>query len=556
MPRIEIDGKSIDVPPNVNLIEAAKAAGVELPHYCYHPGLSIAGSCRMCQVEVEENGRNAIVIGCATTVAEGMRICTTAERVQKQRQMVLEFLLQNHPLDCPICDDAGECDLQNYYMKHGCHDSRVALADKYHKHKVIDLGPTVILDSERCVLCSRCVRFLQEITGTGELGIFGQGMTSELLTIPSVRLDNPYSGCVVDLCPVGALTDKDFRFKRRVWYLKKVPSVCQACSRGCSIEIHYDLRHPYKASARRIQRLKPRYNRSVNEWWICNRGRYSYHSVDAPDRLTIAQTRATNGDGAPNIKRVLQEAARSIKTAKEKHGTKSIAILGSASSSNEDLYLLHRLFAQHLGVHHFDVSLKSEPSGEEDEILRKADLVPNRRGAFEIGVRPVASGKFSGDDIVRAAMASEIHVLIVVRHDLSLALQAEYFNRLGNLDYLLFLGEHESPMTGIARAVIPIAAWAERDGSYTNFQGRVQRTTQAVPPLGQALPEWEVWRLLGAEVGLTIKAKTAEEVFAELTKNVAAFRGLTWEGLAPSGRMLSGVPEPPYRKVRTSKPLE
>ncbi len=556
MSRIEIDGKSVDVPPNINLIEAARAAGIEIPHYCYHPGLSVAGSCRMCQLEVEQNGRKALVIGCATTAAEGMKISTTAERVLKQRQMVLEFLLQNHPLDCPICDDAGECELQNYYMKYGLHDSRVELAEKYRKHKVIDLGPTVVLDSERCVLCSRCVRFLQEITGTGELGIFGQGMDSELLTIPSVRLDNPYSGCVVDLCPVGALTDKDFRFKRRVWYLKKVPSVCQACSRGCNIEIYYDIRHPYKGPGRRIQRLKPRYNHFVNEWWICDRGRYSYHAVDAPDRLTTVQTRSSNGDSAPNIKRVLQEAARAIKNAKEKHGTKSIAVLGSANSSNEDLYVLHRLFTQHLGVHHFDVSLKSEPSGEEDEILRKADLAPNRRGALEIGLRPAASGKFSGDNIIRAALAHEIYVLIVVRHDLSLVLRPEDFNRLGNLDHLLYLGEHESPMVGIAHGVIPIAAWAERDGSYTNFQGRVQRTTQAFPPLGQARPEWEVWRLLGAEVGLTIKAKTAEEVFAELTKNVAAFRGLTWESLIPSGRMLAGVPEPPYRKVRTARPLE
>jgi NADH-quinone oxidoreductase subunit G len=152
MPRIEIDGKSVDVPPHVNLIEAAKAAGIEIPHYCFHPGLSIAGSCRMCQVEVEQAGRKSLVIGCSTTVAEGMKVSTTAERVLKQRQMVLELLLQNHPLDCPICDDAGECELQNYYMKHGRHDSRVALAEKYHKHKVIDLGPTVVLDSERCVL--------------------------------------------------------------------------------------------------------------------------------------------------------------------------------------------------------------------------------------------------------------------------------------------------------------------------------------------------------------------------------------------------------------------
>jgi NADH-quinone oxidoreductase subunit G len=556
MPQIEINGKSVDVPANINIIEAAKTLGIEIPHYCFHEGLHVVGSCRMCQVEVEQHGRRSLVIGCSTTVADGMKVFTDTEPVRKQRQMVLEFLLQHHPLDCPICDDAGECDLQNYYMEHGLHDSRIELSEKLHKHKAFDAGPTIVLDSERCVLCSRCVRFLLEITGTGELAIFGQGETSELMTIPAVKLDNPYAGCVVDLCPVGALTDKDFRFKRRVWYLKSAPSICMECSRGCNIEIDYDTHRPYKAPSRRIQRLKPRYNKSVNEWWMCDRGRYSYHPVDAADRLTSVQARASNGDSAPNIRRVLQEVARAIKTAKEKHGTKSIAVIASAKSSNEDLYLLHRLFVQHLGLHHVDVALKSEPIGPEDEILRKSDLTPNRRGAFEIGFRPATSGKLSGDDILKTALAKEIQVLIVVRHDLGLALPQEHLARLGNLNYVLYLAEHGNATTGIAHGVIPLATWAERDGSYTNFQGRVQRTTQAFPPLGAALPEWEIWRLLGAEVGLTIRAKNAEEVFADLAKNVTAFRGLTWDSLVPSGRMLAGVPEPAYRKVQTSRPLE
>ncbi|MFH1009706.1 MAG: molybdopterin-dependent oxidoreductase [bacterium] len=381
-------------------------------------------------------------------------------------------------------------------------------------------------------------------------------MTSELMTIPAAPLDNPYAGCVVDLCPVGALTDKDFRFRRRVWYLKRVPSLCMECSRGCNIEIHYDTERPYKAPSRRIQRLKPRQNRLVNEWWICDRGRYSYHAVDLPDRLTTAQIRASNGDRAPSIQRVLQEVARAIKTAKEKYGTKSIAVIGSTKSSNEDLYLLSRLFAQHLGMQHLGVSLKSEPVGQEDDVLRKSDLTPSRRGAFEIGFRPPTGGKLSGDDILKVALARDIHILVVVRHDLSLALPSEHFSRLGNLDYLLFLGEHGNATAGIAHGVIPIAAWAEREGTYTNFQGRVQRTTRAFPPLGDALPEWEIWKFLGTEVGLTIKAKTAEEVFSDLVKNVSAFRGLSWDGLAPSGKMLVGAPEPPYRKVQTSRPLE
>lgn len=559
MPRlvkIEVNGIPLEVSDDINLIQAAELTGVSIPHYCYHPGLTAGGTCRMCQVEVEQHGRKSLVIGCATMAADGMKIFTNSEPVKKQQRLVLELLLQNHPLDCPICDDAGECKLQNYYMEYGLHDSRIELEEKHHKHKILDIGPTVVLDSERCVLCARCVRFCREIVGTGELGIFGQGMTSEMMIIPGKPLDNPYSGCVVDLCPVGALTDKDFRFKRRVWYLKKVPSICQGCSRGCNIEIHYETHRSYKAADRRIQRLKPRYNERVNEWWMCDQGRYGYHKVDAPNRLLYAQTRTSNGKGSPDTKRVLQEAARAIKAAKEKHGTKSIAVIGSPKSSNEDIYLLQRLFSKHLGVNHLDVSLKFEPTGEEDDILRKADLSPNRRGAFELGIRSTAKGWLSGDDILKNALAGEIRVLIVVRHNLRLGLSEASLQRLGNLDYLLFLGEHDSPMVSIAHGVIPIAAWAERDGTYTNFQGRVQQTQQAFSPLGQTLPEWQIWKLLASEMGLTIKAKTTSDVFADLSRNVAAFGKLSWGELAPSGAMLAGVPKPPYRKVQTSNPLE
>ncbi len=256
MPWLEIDGKPVDVPAGMNLIEAARLLNVEIPHYCYHAGLTVVGSCRMCQVEVEIGGRKSVAIACNTKAADGMKIITKSETVQKLRRSVLEFYLQHHPLDCPICDDAGECDLQNYYMEHGLHDSRMPLLEKKHKHKVMDVGPTVVLDSERCVLCSRCVRFCREITGTDELGIFGVGRGSELLNTPGKRLENDYSGCVVDLCPVGALTDKDFRFKRRVWYMKRTASVCMGCSRGCNIFVDWEIDRRYKDPERRIQRLK------------------------------------------------------------------------------------------------------------------------------------------------------------------------------------------------------------------------------------------------------------------------------------------------------------
>lgn len=556
MPKIEIDNKPVDAPAGATLIQAAGLLNAEIPHYCYHPGLTVVGSCRLCQVELEYNGRTSVVLGCNTQAADGMRITTTSAAVHKLRSGVLEFYLQHHPLDCPICDDAGECDLQNYYMRYGLHDSVVALAEKRHKHKVHDVGPTVVLDSERCVLCSRCVRFCREIAGTDELGIFGQGGNAELMNAPGKLLENEYAGNVVDLCPVGALTDKDFRFKRRVWYLQRTPSVCTGCSRGCNLLIDWNLDRAYKDPQRRIQRLKPRYNRMVNEWWICDRGRYSYHAVDAPDRLVAPLSKAESGDTAPTVEQVLARAAAKIKAALAKHGPKSVAVLASAQSSNEDLFVLKTLFAGALKVQMLDVNLSHEAKGKEDAILMKADLAPNRRGALEIGVGPWGGDGQTGDEILESALDGDYEMLIVVQHDLTATLSPKQLARLAqHCDYILYLGTHANGMTAVADDTLPLAMWAEREASYTNFQGRVQKTQTPFPPRGLAVCEWEIWQALAAPLGVALHYKSAADVFDAIGSTVASFKGLTWEGLGTGGRMLAGVPEPAYKKVQTAQPL-
>ena len=269
MPKLTIDGREVTVPDGTTVIQAAEKLGIFVPRYCYHPGLSIAGNCRICLVEVEKIPK--LQIACNTPVSEGMVVHTKSDKAEDGRRAVLEFLLANHPLDCPVCDQSGECDLQNFYMNFGLYDPRFR-EHKVKKKKAVELGPHVMLDQERCILCSRCVRFTDEITKTGEFGIFNRGDRAELGLYPGKVLDNPYSANVVDICPVGALTERDFRFKVRVWYLSSAPTVCNGCSQGCNIDVHFVLDRPHLNDGARVVRIKPRYNPDVNQVVDVRRG--------------------------------------------------------------------------------------------------------------------------------------------------------------------------------------------------------------------------------------------------------------------------------------------
>lgn len=526
MPVITIDGNQIEVATGTTIIQAAEKLGIYIPRYCYHPGLSIAGSCRMCMVEVEKQSK--LQISCHITAAEGMVVRTTNERVKQARQAILEFLLIGHPLDCPVCDQSGECDLQNFYMDYGQYDSRF-LENKPKKKKATPIGPTIILDQERCILCSRCTRFTDEITHTHELGLFERGDRSVIDLAPGKVLDNNYSGNVADICPVGALTDRDFRFQCRVWYLRQADSICPGCSRGCNIHVHYNDVKPYASGGRRVLRLKPRFNAEVNRWWMCDVGRYAYKSID-DDRISESMQRTETGLERIEWDEALERVALRLREALEKKGPGSIGVLLSPQLTNEDLYLAGRLFGDHLGVTQMDYETPGEPRFEGDDLLLKADRTPNRTGARMLGVR--ANGSVS-EALLEHARRGELEVLVVFGLDLShIPDLAEIASKLREL---VFVGSNYNATCEVASLILAGAVYAEKEGTFTNFEGRVQKLTQAILPLENALSEMEILVRLSKKLGHPLAFRQPEEVFQELASRVEAFHGLDYERLGPQG---------------------
>ncbi len=533
MPKLTINGKEVEVPEGTNLIEAAKAAGAEVPHYCYHPALSIAGQCRLCMVDIDKVPRPQIA--CNTQATEGMVVHTETERVLETRRSMMEFHLINHPLDCPVCDQAGECFLQIYYMKHGLYDPRM-VDEKVHKPKAVPIGPHVMLDAERCILCSRCVRFCDEITHTGELGIFQRGDQSEIGLFPGTALENKYSGNVIDICPVGALTDRDFRFQVRVWYLDTAKGLCNGCARGCNVEVHTNRHRPHHNQGRRVARLKPRFNAEVNQWWLCDEGRYGFKWMDDKSRLTHPLHRAGGAGAEVSWDRALPELVKRLQGCQPDE----VGLLASPKMSNEDLWALRRL-AEHLGVRNLDFRVPPRTPGDEDDFLIRADKNPNSRGAELTGVGPGAGGRDAAG-ILRAARERRLKLLWIFHHDLAASgwPEAEVLAAIENTETVVFQGTNANDVSARAHLVLPSAAYVETEGTFTNFQGRVQRFRTAIPPLGESWPDWKILSVVGKALGASdpvFSAERAEQVFNALAAAVPAFGGMTYRALGDTGRM-------------------
>ncbi len=534
MPNLSIDGHEVSVPEGTTVIQAAEKLGIFIPRYCYHPALSVAGNCRICLVEVAKSSE--LQIACNLPVSEGMVVYTKSDKAEDGRRGVLEFLLANHPLDCPVCDQSGECDLQNFYMNFGLYNPRFR-EHKVKKQKAVPLGPHVMLDQERCILCSRCVRFTDEITKTGEFGIFNRGDRTELGIYPGDVFDNPYSANVVDICPVGALTESDFRFKARVWYLSSGPTVCNGCSQGCNIDLHFVLDRPHLNDGERVVRIKPRYNEDVNKWWLCDEGRYGFGWVDQArlTKLRGPSHRSTDPQTADSEDATWDQALDAISTAL---AGGRIGVIASAQLTNEELFLIRKIF-DHPERAQVTTAVPEEP-GSCDDFLIKADKNPNTMGAALLGLAgPDAP---AAGQILSEALDGNLEVLWVFGHDLVKLFGEEQVRQLAEkVPLIVYSGTNENPTVSWAHWVLPTAAYVEKDGTFVNCHGRVQRIGRIFPPLENTREDWRILLELADKLGLPLEWRGPEDIFLAATKAVAAFEGLTYEMIAQQGADLAAA---------------
>ncbi|MBW7995189.1 MAG: molybdopterin-dependent oxidoreductase [Candidatus Glassbacteria bacterium] len=539
MVKATIDGNRYEFAAGTTILEAAGGVGIEIPHYCYHPGLSLAGACRMCLVEIEKMPK--LQIACYMTVGEDMVVFTDNERVKRARKAMLEFHLVNHPLDCPVCDQAGECGLQIYYMQHGLYISRVRENKVKKSKKAVQIGPHVMLDQERCILCSRCVRFCNEIPKTSELGMFNRGDREIIDIFPDRELNNPYSANVIDICPVGALLSKDFLFKTRVWYLETVNSVCTRCSRGCNIFIDYNLKLPWKNEGRRLSRLRPRYNCDVNDWWMCDEGRFGSDFVDAENRIDLPVVVKDGARTESDWDTALETAALRLRQAASEPG--EVAVLVSPGLSNEALYLLKKVLAEQLPGTMISFSNLNEHESTEDDILRKADKNPNTTGAEFLGLTSANPEVKDIGALLETAAGGNLTALVVVSHDPA-GLQPVYGRGWGaaldKVPFKVYLGTNSCATSDQADVVLPLAVFAEREATVTNFAGRVQLQHRAFEPLAESLPDWQAIFKLGNALGGEYNYGSAEEVFDELAANEDKFAGLSYEKIDDAGVKIVG----------------
>ncbi|MEO6953840.1 MAG: 2Fe-2S iron-sulfur cluster-binding protein [Polyangia bacterium] len=503
---LKIDGKSVTVPKGTNVLEAAKVAGIEISYFCYHPGLSSPAVCRQCLVGVK--GQPKLVPSCYTPVAPDMEVTTDSDQVLTARQQMLEFTLVNHPVDCPICDKSGECSLQKQFDDWDGGASRTDVP-KREKPKHVDLGPTIVLDAERCILCTRCIRVCDEIAHSHQLTMSIRGDRQQISTAPGQTLDNPYSLNTVDVCPVGALTAKDFRFTMRAWELEKVDSVCPGCATGCNTEVHF--------SKGRIYRLIPRENLAVNKYWMCDEGRFTYHAV-RKDRHAIATLR---GEPAA-VDKALAAASDRLAAVLQSAGPGVVGVVLNAQATNEDNYALAKL-ATALGIERFYLAGRAPRPERQDDILMHADVNPNTTGARAI-VEALAPGKAKGG----AQLGSDIlsgSIKAIIALDDTLELDDDTRAAYGRLDLLVTLTSYTTGLTEHSHVALPIPLWAEVDGTFTNVKGLVQRVRKALEPAGDSRPAWEMLRELGKRLNAALPFPTVKMLFKDMTATVPAFTG-------------------------------
>lgn len=448
MPKCIIDGKEVEFTAGENMIEVARKAKIEIPYFCYHPGLSVVAQCRMCVVEVEKSPK--LQTACSTPVAEGMVIHTRSEKVKKQQKAVMEFLLVNHPLDCPICDKSGECDLQDTSFKYG--DSYMRTTEERRTYLDLDMGPVIKKNMNRCIHCTRCIRFGDEIAGIHEMVAVQRGNNTEITTIDGRPLESEYSGNYSDICPTGSLTLKDFRYKKRAWFLKRTNTICEGCSRGCAIELQHENGNLYRCVART--------NMEVNKYWICDEGRFNYNYVESSDRII---TPYFNKEVDWNV---------AVQALKSEVKGKRVSVLLATDLTNEEAELVLKFSKEDLGgatVYHFGTKgiLQVAQDGDEDKILKRKSKTSNLHGIEGLGVQPLGSS--IGGDLVIVFRGGRAELPEI------------------NLPWFGVGVFFKDELKG-ARGILPGPSFAEKSGTIVNSQGMRQKLERAIVPKGKSKP--------------------------------------------------------------------
>jgi len=559
MPQINIDGKIITSEVGKTIIEVAIQNGIDIPHFCWHPELSVAGNCRMCLVEVgmqkrlpngnfelTDDGTPVIQwfpklqIACSTQVSDGMFVKLANNKVQNAQEAVMEFLLINHPLDCPICDEAGECKLQEYAFNHSNGESRF-LEQKNNKPKRIEWGPNVIYDAERCISCSRCIRYAKEVAKQDVLTFVNRGDHVTIELFDGTQFDNDYSMNVIEICPVGALTSKDFRFKTRVWEMSFTESICTGCTKGCNTKIG--------VRNNEILRIQPNTNMYVNRYWLCDHGRLNTFTKVNENRVTQNQIKFEK-----TVKKVSFEEAKNY-TIENLHRFKpsEIMVIGSPYSTNEDLFVLQKFAKTVLKTKHLDFISRVDESFA-DDFLKQSDITPNTTGAREIGIMPIQDG-FDVNQLRKEIDTKHIKCVIVMNDDLND--HPELIDNFEKLEFLITLSSNHSRLTEIAHVTFALSTYAEVEGTFTNIDGRVQHFTPAIVTkenlhrMGMKMsrldkfgshndhwtqkehrdckPGWKIVTQIANSMGAAWHFYTAHDVFNEISKQLHPFHGMNYE---------------------------
>jgi NADH-quinone oxidoreductase subunit G len=555
---LTIDGRQVTVAKGLSVLQAAIEAGIKVPYYCYHPALGVDGSCRVCLVKIEKMAK--LQVSCSITATEGMVVLTTTQEVEDARAGVFEFLLINHPLDCPVCDKGGECPLQDFSYAFGRDDSRMEFErrtfDGDGVKADVDFGPTLMLNRNRCILCTRCVRFMEQIDGDAQIGIMNRGNGSEIATFEERGVHSLLSGNLMDVCPVGAITTRDYRFKSRPWdNPSAVDTICTLCEKGCSTTMWLRAK-PEWAKGAQLVRVTPRLNEAVNGYWMCDIGRFGYHWIESDARLTQPLARNQAGVLTPvPWDTAVGTAARLLKTAKNGR------FLLSAHASHEELYVAARLAQHVLGDRAQDGIAVTWTSSAKPQPRRVKFTVPtvdapNVAGARLLGLTSATAGT-AAPDLGRAKddiLNGRIDALFV--HDPGEATLGDVAwiataRTEGKLKRLVVLGVLDSALTQAADVVLPGACWVEKEACYTNAQGILQTTAKVIPPPGYAVEDTLTLLKLAEAAGAGLKMRTP----AEVRKDIAATVGAE-AGLAGIDTVTFAAPVAAKHWLQSSNPME